>query len=269
MSRVRLERAGAIAEIVLDRADKLNAIDGEMLDELERALDTAESEDEVRAIVLRGNGRAFSSGFDMAAVQQPEGDATERIRRELRRDFEVIMRFWDCPKPTVAVVHGYCLGSSLEIAAVCDLTIAADDCRFGVPEVRYGNGIVCLVLPWIIGFKNANELLLCGRHDIGAERALAMGLVNRLAPAGALRDSAMAVAEELASNDALALRLTKEAIHLGMEAAGFRRALEEALEYDIRIETTETPESAAFNEVLEREGLKAALAWRASRHAAR
>src|SRR5688572_2150245 len=106
-----------------------------MLEELERALDRAEQDDEVRAIVLRGKGRAFSAGFDMEAAES--GNDPESVRRELARDLKLIMRFRDCSKPVVAAVHGYCLGSSLEISAVCDLTIAADDCRFAVPEVKY------------------------------------------------------------------------------------------------------------------------------------
>src|SRR5690606_7945012 len=143
--------------------------------QLEQILDSIERREDVRAILLDGNGRAFSAGFDIeSAAPASRGDD---LRRELERDFEVIMRFWDCPKPIVAAVHGYCLGSSMEIAALCDVTIAADDSRFGAPEVRYGSGIVCLVLPWIIGYKNASELLLAGDSNIDAARAASIGLV--------------------------------------------------------------------------------------------
>ncbi|HWM28187.1 MAG TPA: enoyl-CoA hydratase-related protein, partial [Woeseiaceae bacterium] len=146
----------------------------------------------------------------------------------------------------------------------CDVTLAAAGCRFGAPEVRYGSGIVCLVLPWIIGFKNANELLLAGKNDIDATQAAAMGLVNRVVAPEDLFDEARAMAELIASNDSLAVRLTKRAIHRSIEIAGFRRALEDALELDIQIETTDTAESVAFNEMVEREGLKAALNYRAN-----
>ena len=261
MALVAFDVSGGLAFITLNRPDKLNAINGAMLEELEQALDAAEDDDRVRAIVLRGEGRAFSAGFDLGS---PAFDAgAEAIREELTRDFSVIMRFWDCRKPTVAAVHGYCLGSSMEISAVCDITIAADDCRFGAPEVRYGSGIVCLVLPWIVGVKNAKELLLTGA-SIDAARALAIGLVNRVVPAEELRSVSESVAREIAGNDPEAVRLTREAINLGYETAGLRRALAQALEYDIRIETTETPESAAFDKVMKADGLKAALAWRAA-----
>lgn len=262
MALVALAVSGGLASITLNRPDKLNAINREMLDELEQALDTAERDDSVRAIVLRGEGRAFSAGFDLGSPAFDGG--TEAIREELMRDFAVIMRFWDCRKPTIAAVHGYCLGSSMEISALCDITIAADDCRFGAPEVRYGSGIVCLVLPWIVGLKNAKELLLTG-GNIDAARALAIGLVNRVVPADELQSAADCIAREIAANDPEAVRLTREAVNTGFETAGLRRALAQALEYDIRIETTETPESAAFNRIMEAKGVKAALAWRAAR----
>lgn len=272
MATVEFEISGCIAQITLNRPDKLNAIDASMLDAIERGLDEAEQNDAVRVVLLNGNGRAFSAGFDMTAPQpdvEDEQSRIERIRRELQRDFDVIMRFWDCPKPTVAAVHGYCLGSAMEMTAVCDVTVAADDCRFGAPEVRYGNGIVCLILPWIVGLKNAKELLLSGSTDIDAPRALAIGLVNRVVRPGILQQAAREAALQIAANDTLALRLTKQAINRSLEVAGMRQALQEALEFDVRIETTETPESSAFNAIMEKEGLKAAIAWRAAQVAAR
>lgn len=263
MDSVSLDVSAAIATITLDRPDKLNAIDAAMLESLEHALDEAEANEDVRAIVLQGEGRAFSAGFDLASPAFDAGDP-EAMRSELRRDFGAILRFWDCSKPLVAAVHGYCLGSSMEICALCDATVAADDCVFGAPEVGYGSGIVCLVLPWIVGFKAASEMLLTG-DNIDAGRALELGLVNKVVPPAKLRGEARAMARRIATNDALAVRLTREAIRNSFTIAGFRRALEEALAYDLRIETTETPESRAFKAVMDKDGLKAALAWRAAR----
>ena len=254
---VEFEKRGSIAEIRLNRPDKLNAINAEMRAGLNDVLDSAEQDDKVRAIILSGNGRAFSSGFDLDS----ESDS---IADELREDFDLIMRFWDCPKPVIAAVHGYCLGSSMEISALCDITIAAEDCRFGAPEVRFGSGMVCLILPWIIGLKNAKELLLVGATDIDARRAEAIGLVNRVVPSSALMDEARKLAGEIALNDPLAVGLTKKAIQRTLDIAGLRDALNEALQIDIEIESTETPESKAFNEILKSQGAKAALAWRAA-----
>ncbi|MDH4315184.1 MAG: enoyl-CoA hydratase/isomerase family protein [Gammaproteobacteria bacterium] len=228
----------SIAEIRLNRPQKLNAIDSAMLDGLADALDRAEADGDVRAILLSGEGRAFSAGFDLDIGKPAAGvSQIEHTKRELQRDYDLILRFWDCPKPTVAAVHGYCLGSSMEISAVCDVTISSDDCLFGAPEVRFGSGIVCMILPWIIGLKNANELLLGGDAKIDASRAAAMGLINRVVPAGDLTTNAMAMARQLAENDATAVQLTKQAIHRSLEIAGLREALAQALEIDKQIET--------------------------------
>jgi enoyl-CoA hydratase len=188
----------------------------------------------------------------------------EFLRRELQHDFDVIMRFHDFAKPIIAAVHGYCFGSSMEIAALCDITLAAAGCRFGAPEVRFGSGMVCLILPWIVGQKHARELLLVGSDRISAERAEEIGLVNRVVPADGLMDAAFAMAREIAANDPVAVRLTKKALNRSLDIAGMKKALREALEIDIEIESTETPESREFNRILGTEGLKAALAWRAA-----
>ena len=262
-SLIDYERRGTLALITLNRPDKLNAINAAMVSEIGRALDIAEADDIVRVIILAGAGRAFSAGFDLDT-----GDAatdTEAVRRTLTKDFGIIMRFWDCPKPTVAAVHRYCLGSALEMAVACDITLAADDCMFGEPEVQFGSGIVAMLLPWLIGPKQAKELLLTGDDRIPAERALQLGLVNRVVPAARLLDEALDLGRRIAANDQVAVRLTKLAVNRSMDVAGMRQALLQALELDVIVETTETPESRAFNEILNREGTKAAVDWRRAR----
>ena len=119
------ERREALAVLTLNRPEKLNAINTAMIDGLHRALDTAEADEDVRVVILAGAGRAFSSGFDLdmetGGEERPDALA---VRRALENDFRIIMRFWDCPKVTVAAVHRYCLGSAMELAVACDLTIA-------------------------------------------------------------------------------------------------------------------------------------------------
>ncbi len=260
---VGFELRGEIAVLTLQRPEKLNAIDAATVASLERALDRAESDAQVRAVVLRGEGRAFSSGFDLG----PSGAGRDPValRAELRSDFDVIMRFWDFPKPTVAAVHGYCLGSAMEMAVACDVTIAAEGCRFGAPEVRFGSGIVALILPWVIGHKQAKELLLLGDNAIPAERALQLGLVNRVVPAERCLEEALEVARAIAANDTQAVALTKQAINRSAEIMGMRQALLQALELDVLIESSETPESREFDAILEKDGVRAALAWRKAR----
>ncbi len=188
-------------------------------------------------------------------------------RALLQKDFDIIMRFWDCPKPTIAAVHGYCLGGALEMALACDLTVASEECRLGEPEPKFGSGSVALLLPWITGPKQAKELLLTGDDRVTAERALQLGLINRVAPEGEHLTVAMRMARGIAALDQTAVRLTKLAINRSCDLMGMRQALLQALEIDVIIESTETDESREFNRVLDEEGLKAALAWREARMA--
>ena len=147
----------------------------------------------------------------------------------------------------------------------CDLTIASDDCRFGEPEVKFGSGIVAMLLPWLIGPKQAKYLLLTGEDRVSATEAQSLGLVNRVVPAAPLMDEALALARRIAANDAFAVRMTKQAINRSLDIGGMRQAMLNALEIDIQVETSETAESREFNEILRRDGAKAAIAWRAGR----
>jgi enoyl-CoA hydratase len=262
---IRYETEGPLAWITLNRPDKLNAIRKTMVAELNQALDKGLRDDPVRVIVIRGEGRAFSAGFDL----EPQGsrDRTREeeladLKQELRDDFDLIMRFWDSPKPTISAVHGYCLGGAMELALACDITIAARGCRLGEPEVKFGSGIVAMLLPFLCGPKRAKELLLTGNDRVTAEQAEAWGLVNRVCDADRLVHEAQALAREIARNDQLAVRLTKQAVNAMYEIPRMRDALEHALELDIAIESTETDESRQFNEVLKKEGARAAIAWR-------
>jgi enoyl-CoA hydratase len=259
---IKYETQGPLAWISLNRPEKLNAINAEMVKELNRALDMAEQDDTVRVILLNGEGRAFSAGFDL--VMDGDGNDVEAIGRELRAGFDIIMRFWDCPKPTIAAVHGYCLGSGMEMAVACDVTLAAEGCRFGAPEVKFGSGIVALILPWVCGPKRAKELLLTGNDRVDSQQAEAWGLVNHVVMPEELNNRALEMGREIARNDSLAVRLTKEAINSAYEIPGMRNALLHALDLDVVVETTETEESRQFNEILEKDGAKAAIKWRDS-----
>jgi enoyl-CoA hydratase len=187
------------------------------------------------------------------------------VRRALENDFRIIMRFWDFPKVTIAAVHRYCLGSAMELALACDLTIAADDCVFGAPEVRFGSGIVAMLLPWLAGPKQAKQLLLTGEDRLPATQALAMGLVSEVVPADRLQERAFELGARIAANDRFAVSLTKQAINRSLDVAGMRQALLQALELDVIVETTETAESREFNAILKRDGAKAAIAWRSAK----
>jgi len=254
---------GPIATLTLNRPDKLNAINSDMIEAINLAMDDAEDNYNVRAIILQAEGRAFSAGFDL---DDEVWDSKEEsnIRQALESDFNMVMRFWDSPKPTVAAVQGYCLGGAMEMALACDITIASDDALFGEPEVSIASGVVALILPWLTGPKLAKELLLTADIKISSQRIYEMGLINRITAPENLRDEALTMAETIAANDRLSVEITKKAINRTMEIAGMREALLDGLEADILLETSKSDEAKQFNEILDKEGLKAALAWRRS-----
>ena len=183
LETLRFERRDdGIAVIALNRPERLNAINRRMIAEVHEALDTVEADPALRVLVIHGEGRAFCSGFDLKddAAAAPSGVTT--WRRLLKQDFDFMTRFWDLAKPTIAAVHGYCLAGGCELAMACDITIAGEDAIFGEPELRFGSGIVALLLPWLTGPKKAKELLLTGNDKVSAEDALAMGMINRVVP---------------------------------------------------------------------------------------
>jgi len=259
------EKEGPLAWITLNRPEKLNAITQQMAAEILLATDKAQCDDEVRVIILKGAGRSFSAGFDLEIGEKPdrtEEEELQALKSELHSDFELIMRFWHSPKPTIAAVHTYCLGGAMELAIACDITIAATGCRFGEPEVKFGSGAVAMILPYICGPKRAKEILLTGNDRISSEQAEAWGLVNRVVKPENLEQRAREIALVIARNDQHAVRITKQAINKTYEFGKMRNALKHALELDIAIESTETEESRQFNEILRKEGTKAAIDWR-------
>jgi enoyl-CoA hydratase len=263
------ETRGAVALITLNRPQRLNAMNATMLRELHLAMDAAEADDGVRAIVLAGAGSGFCSGFDLKEQAEARPSGLAAWRPLLRRDFDAIMRFWHSPKPTIAAVRGPCLAGGCELALACDITIAAEDAVFGEPELRFGAGIVVLLLPWLVGPKRAKQLLLSGDDKLGARRAEAIGLVNEVVPTGEELARALALAGDLSVIDAMALSQTKRAINRTYEIMGMGEALEAALDIDLQIEGEGTADKREFLEIARREGLRAAIAWRDARFAGR
>ena len=254
-----------VARITLNRPTRANALNQEMLSEIGQALDEAENDVAVRAIIVRGASGAFSSGFDLKEQMERRPTGVEQWRPILRKDFDTVMRFWHCPKPTIAAVRGPCLAGACELALACDLTIASHDAFFGEPELKFGAGIVVMILPWIVGPKIAKEIILTGADRIGAERAHAIGMINRIVPADDLDAAALELARHIAAIDPALVKDTKRAVNRALEAQGMLEALEAALQIDLAIEGAGSPDKVQFMDIARREGLKAALTWRDAR----
>ncbi len=262
---IRLEVAAGVAQITLNRPEAMNAIDAVMIGELRGLLDRLASDDEVRAIVVCGAGRAFCSGMDLKEDAAAGERSLGEWRALLGEHLAFLESFWDHPKPTVAAVHGHCLAAGCELAMCCDMTIAEEGTLLGEPELLFGSVITAMMMPWLTGPKVAKEILLSGEDQVTAERAERIGLVNRVAPAGRHLEEAMALARRLAALDPAAVTMTKEAINRTYEIMGLKAALRANLDLAIQIEGLNTPSRRAFRERVRREGMAAALKWRAER----
>jgi enoyl-CoA hydratase len=233
------------------------------------ALDEMEQDADVRALIVRGAGAAFSSGFDLKEQMERRPTGVEAWGPILRRDFDTIMRFWHFPRPTIAAVRGPCLAGACELALACDITIASQDAFFGEPELKFGAGIVAMILPWVVGPKIAKEIILLGEDRIPAARAHDIGMINRVVAAEELEGAALAIAEHIAAIDPNLVKETKRAINRAFEARHMLEALEEALAIDLAVEGAGSSDKVQFMEIARRDGLKAALVWRDARFSSR
>ena len=262
---IRTACADGVGHIELHHPERLNALSKDMLVEIGDAMDRFEHEENVRAIVLSGAGKGFSSGFDLKDQMQRNPKGPQLWKEILSLDFDTTMRFWRCPKPTIAAVHGPCVAGAFEMALACDITIAAEDAVFGEPELRFGAGIVTMLLPWMTSPKHAKRIILSGQDQVTATLAMQMGLVSEVVPAGEQLATAMRVARNIAKMDPDLVQQTKKAIQRAYDVQGLEAALAAALDIDRAIESHGSPDKVRFMDIARAEGLQAALAWRAQR----
>ncbi len=201
-----------VARITLNRPIVLNAINKNVTRLLDRALDRAEADNDVRAIILTGAGRAFSAGGDLWSSLYPDDDPAPS-------SIDVMMRIWSLGKPVIAAVRGHAVGQGCELAGVCDLTVASEDARLGEIQIRHGFGVPVLITPFLVGQKQAKEVLLLG-EVVGAQDALRMGLVNRVVAESELDEAANEMARKLASLPPSVVRLNKRLVNLVYEQMG-------------------------------------------------
>jgi len=211
------EKKGTIATITLNRPDALNVYNIQMRDDLYEVLSAIKDDDEVRVAIFKGAGeKAFCAGADLSEfLTAPAPTEARRIRFE--RD--VWELFLSIPQPLIAALHGYVLGSGIEIALCCDIRIASEDAKFGLPEV--GLGIIpaaggTQTLPRTVGKAKALEMLLTNRW-IDAHEALQIGLINRVVPREKLIETAEEMAGTIASYEPRAVRNAKQAVIRGLE----------------------------------------------------
>jgi enoyl-CoA hydratase/carnithine racemase len=221
-SSLKRENHGAVEFLTLNRAAKLNALNGELLNALMRALDEVELNSAVRVVVITGAGRAFSAGADIAGFRRYlEAGPQEAVVHFMRPGHQLTRRIESFAKPIIAAVNGLAFGGGCELVESTHIALAADTATFSKAEINIG--IIPTFggtqrLPRNVGRKAAIELILTGRTFDAAE-AVMLGLVNRVVPSAKLLDESLALANLLASKPPLTLASALGAIHRGMDAA--------------------------------------------------
>ncbi|HVL34625.1 MAG TPA: enoyl-CoA hydratase [Burkholderiales bacterium] len=217
MNFVRTETRGRVGLIRLDRPKQMNALNAELMQELGQALRDFDADDGIGAIVLTGSDKAFAAGADIAAMK--DFGYMDAFRSDyITRDWEHIRRI---RKPVIAAVAGYALGGGCELAMMCDIVIAADNARFGQPEVNLGimpGAGGTQRLPRFTSKAKAMDLCLTARM-MDAQEAERAGLVSRVVPLDKLMDEALAVGEKIASSSLPVVMMIKESINRAYETA--------------------------------------------------
>lgn len=215
---VLYEKDEGFARIILNRPVVLNAVNWSIRRRLMWALQQALADDDVKAVILTGAGRAFCAGGDIQSAPPTDDEPTPG-------GMEIFMMIWQMPKPVIAAVNGHAVGQGCELAGICDITIAADDAKFGELQIRHGFGPPLLITPFLTGPKQAKELLMLGEM-VDAADAQRLGLVNRIVPASQLMEEAEKMARKLAALPQKAVRTNKLLVNRVHELAGFQAALD-------------------------------------------
>jgi enoyl-CoA hydratase len=240
---VLTQRCGAVARITMNRPEYGNAQNSAMTYALDDAFYQAAGDDEVKVIVLAGAGRHFSAGHDIGTPGRDAGQsfprraglwwdhadkngAESRYAREEEVYLGMCRRWRELPKPVIAQVQGACIAGGLMLAWICDLIVAADDAFFADPVVRMGiPGVEYFAHPWAMGPRQAKEFLFLGER-VGADRALRLGMVNRVVPRDRLEPEVTGMAEKIAAMPRLGLALAKKAVNQAEDAMGLQVGLD-------------------------------------------
>ncbi len=224
------EKKDDVAYVTLNRPKALNVYNIQMRDDLYQVFGAIKDDPEVKVVIFKGAGeKAFCAGADLSDFLSAPSPI---IARQVRFGRDVWGLFLSIPQPVIAVVHGYVLGSGIEMALCCDIRIASEDAKFGLPEV--GLGILpaaggTQTLPRAIGVARALEMLLANRW-LSSEEAYSMGLVNQVVPKNKLLETAEELAKRIASFDPMAVRNAKQAVLRGLDLS-----LSEGLELEKRL----------------------------------
>ena len=218
--------APAVRRITLNRPEKRNALNNALRGEIFAALEAADRDRDVRVSIVRGAGKCFSAGYDLGA-NNAQGQPYYTAGGDGGWSRHVVhgwLGIWDLAKPVIAQVHGYCLAGGSELATACDLVYVAEDAQIGYPPVRLMSPPDMQFHPWLVGMRQAMELMLTGDAISGIEAAR-MGFANRAFPAAELDACVVEIAGRVAKIPTDLQQLNKRSVHRAMEIMGMRAAL--------------------------------------------
>ena len=273
LQTVIYEKQDKIAFITFNRPEKYNTIKPPMTEDLEAALQEANADNEVRVIVLQGNGKAFCAGFDFSddldhfegwggdpdAAQWDPGRDMMMVTNPFTGPVPKFMGIWRSPKPVIARIHGWCVGGGSDMALLSDIIIASDDARIGTPYSRVWGCYLTGLWFYRLGLTKAKELALTGDW-ISGKKAEEMGLINRSVPIEKLNDEVMYWAERMAQIPVTQLAAMKLIVNQAYDNMGLQttQVMGSILDGYMR----NTPEGLDFVETSKREGVGAAIAKR-------
>lgn len=259
MSSVEIIKEGYIGYIVLNRPEKLNAFTWEMYGTLCDVVDKVEVDDDIRVVVIKGEGRCFSAGFDLS---EPGLEDHLEYRRRYDRFANLSRRkIWNLPKPTIAQVHSHCLGGGHEVALACDFCFVEENVNMGVPEIQFGLGAAFFAMPYMINLRKCREYLLTGKSYNG-QTAVEIGIANKCVSLSELDSTVKSFAKELAMVPIPSMQLQKRAINRAVEAMGFAYVSEQWLDYSTLGTLWKSKDIEMFNKQVSENGIKSAIKWR-------
>jgi enoyl-CoA hydratase len=259
---IQCKTADAVATLTIARPHKLNALTDEIMKQLVAALDAIASDASIRVVVLAGEGRSFSAGFDVSI----DKDLPERTPADWAEHFRLayagLKRVWSLPQPVVAKVRGACLGGGFALSLVCDLAYASEDSLFGEPEVKFGGSTMSPILAWALPPHLFKELVLTGRL-IDAKQAQAWGLINEAVSADQLDARVDQVARHMCLLPADTLSKNKALLNRFYDILGHMTLLDVAR--DGSVLGLSTAPGSEFTQISKERGVSAALEWQKKR----
>ena len=265
------EKSKRIARITLNRPEKLNALSVQLRHEIVAALRDAEQDGEINVVILKGAGRAFSAGYDIStpSTRSEEEYAVGKQQSSIRRDIDNMMTnivdlwnaVWNCRKPVISQVHGYCLAGGTDLMLHTDIVVCAEDAQIGFPPVRSMGSAPTHMWTYLVGHQWAKYMLFTG-NSIDGKTAERIGLVWKAVPADSLEEEVNRLAQTIATVPYGLLAVHKRIVNTTMELMG--RGLVQRLACEGDAIGHLEPTAIEFGEIAAQKGLKAALEWRDS-----